>query len=150
MEQYTFRGFYADWIMYDDMRDGWIYGFLGKCMDDNKYYIQSIEYGDNFGEGFLVDEKSIGQCTGRKDKNGVKIYKGDIVKVKDNYSNLIENHPMPEFIGAVDFQDCSFVIKNDYITGYRWMDYEIEIIGNIYENSELLKQEWLNQAVCKG
>lgn len=72
------------------------------------------------------------QYTGLKDKNGKEIYEGDIVRGNDSYDDG------REIFGVVDFQDCSFVIKNDCATHYRWMDYTIEVIGNIYEDGGLL------------
>ena len=74
------------------------------------------------------------QYTELKDKNGTEIYEGDIVKVKDIYSNI-------EYVGFVDFADASFIIKTSYMSAYRWMDYEVEILGNVYENQELLEEE---------
>lgn len=73
------------------------------------------------------------QFTGRYNKNGKKeIYDGDIVICFDYYDKIY-------FTGVVDFENCSFVIKNDECTYYRWQDYSIEeVIGNIYENPELL------------
>ena len=72
------------------------------------------------------------QFTGRQDINGKEVYEGDIVKCFDNYYKMY-------YIGVVDFADCSFVIKNDACTYYRWQDYRVEIVGNIYENPELLE-----------
>ena len=75
---------------------------------------------------FDFEEVELMQFIGRKDINQKEVYEGDILKCKDNYTGL-------EFSGVVAFQDCSFVIKNDCITHYRWMDYTVEVIGNKFE-----------------
>ena len=107
----------------------WVYGYLTER--DRNILI------DPGGEedAFIIitkHENTVGQYTGLKDRNGKEIYEGDKVKGKDNY-----NYGLP-FNGTVGFKDGSFVIIGDIITHYRWMDYQIEVIGNIHENPELL------------
>ena len=79
--------------------------------------------------GFQPNEFMLMQFTGRLDKNKKEVYKSDNLKCKDSYTGL-------EFTGTVEFQDCSFVIKSDCVTHYRWMDYEVEAVGNVWEDGE--------------
>lgn len=82
----------------------------------------------------FFDEVELMQYTGLKDKNGKEIYEGDIIKFTDNY-----NTDIPEKIGVVKFNNASFYITDGAYSCYRWIDINIEIIGNIYENPDLLE-----------
>jgi len=93
--------------------------------------------------------KYVRQFTGLTDKNGREIYEGDIVKAKTVYHSAFNK---PESIFSISFQNGTFVFIN--IKGSierQWSDgnnewysienietFEIEIIGSIYENPELL------------
>lgn len=73
----------------------------------------------------------LGQYTGLKDKNGKEIYEGDILKTNDFYE-----------CGELIFKGRIFRVEplNYYIESSICFNYQdAEIIGNIYENKDLLK-----------
>lgn len=87
-------------------------------------------------------EPQIMQYTGLKDKNGKEIYEGDIF----TDHSLVGIHPnMQRFVGEIIFKNAAFRFgrsncdcgdcENSLISE----ETDLEIIGNIYENPELLK-----------
>jgi len=79
----------------------------------------------NYIEYLSPDEVIVCQFMDAKDKNGKDIFEGDIVKADCGYG-----HPKPQ---AVEFED--FI----YWKGEACISDNIEVIGNIYENPELLE-----------
>lgn len=83
-------------------------------------------------ETWQVDPETVGQYIGLTDKNGKKVFEHDIVKAYDPLDEI-------SFIGVVKYFDGSFYIcDTDFCSYYRWADYEVEVIGNIYDNPELM------------
>ena len=99
--------------------------------------------GAEFSEGYHCDPTTVGQYTGLTDKNGKRIFEGDIVA--QNWYDYDE--PRDDSFGKVVFceYDCSFSVMDVNKDGfmplgrcgsYHW---EVEVIGNIHDNPEMLK-----------
>jgi uncharacterized phage protein (TIGR01671 family) len=89
-----------------------------------------------YADGFAVGTIELMQYTGLRDKNGKEIYEGDIVKT--NITNRVL--PMAQFTGKVNFENGGFNLNfnteiNEHLN--EWLDKNLEVIGNIYENKEL-------------
>ncbi|MEB4770810.1 YopX family protein [Enterococcus sp. E5-103] len=86
-----------------------------------------------------MTECVIMQSTGVKDKNGVEIFEDDIVKVTVNNYGTGERF---EQIDKVVYEDCRFCFNDGfyYSETIKYSGYENkEVIGNVYENPELLE-----------
>jgi len=79
-------------------------------------------------------KKKLMQYTGLKDKNGREIYEGDIVKGAGK-------NPIIYIVEWLDsYGGFAFVDKEKAIPAYEFLVNFCEVIGNIYENPELLKE----------
>lgn len=145
--------------------------FRGKTLTgkwfEGAYYKQEEFYGDKEDAHVIITSKdtldndfgllysvvipeTIGQYTGLTDKNGKKIFEGDIVNYKDA-RKFSDNDELEE---AEEQDLCTDVIKfkngrffplprrcdcEDYY--YSYGSYDFKVIGNIHDNPELLKSE---------
>ena len=104
---------------------------FGSLIEYDNGQASIVASADRYGRGMFTNEvipKTVGQYTGLKDENGKRIFEGDVVEGEDHYNYRLL------FNGTVGFKDGSFVIFGECITHYRWMDYSVEIIGNIHES----------------
>lgn len=88
------------------------------------------------------DLQNLMQFTGLTDKNDNEIYEGDIVKsirYSESYDGDIIIEREWELKGSVYFSTGTWRVINTAIPLYEWNKKTIEVIGNIYENPELIK-----------
>ena len=126
MRTIKFRG-------YNSQNKEWLYGSLLKCSDS---YLINPEDSDRIAvDDLIVNPESIGQFTGLHDKNGREIYEGDIVHCSFGPIRL-------ESTGTIIYQDAKYIIKqfgDGYMLPQDYGEKNIQVIGNIHDNPELLK-----------
>lgn len=95
---------------------------------------------------FPVRPETVGQFTGKPDKNGKRIFEGDIVEatVTENHWNSIKKYSA-KYIVEYHQKYCYFYLKrnrNNLLFDGNWsyaLD-SIEVIGNIHDNPELMRR----------
>ena len=127
----------------------WVYGHYamlndGYRPDCKRHYILSgeLRYNDQYGKEDIrkveIDPNTLGQYTGLKDKNGKMIFDGDICKTDLKWASLLQ----------IVFNDYCAAFQVLFDDGYSedfhqlYSDVRhIEVIGNIHDNPELLKEK---------
>ena len=102
---------------------GWVEGAYLSHIDTNKIIVKDGD-ADSVFIFHTVKPQTVAQYIGRDDINGRKIFEGMRVRATDNMPDGVE-----PFEGVVIFTNCSFAIKSGHTIHYRWMDYEVEVIG---------------------
>ena len=96
--------------------------------------------GNNVGADWQRDDYELMQFTGLKDKNGKEIYESDILKLQYPLNYGYGGIHNKEIIVTISFESGCFWFTGEGYTDCNWHFYnEYEVIGNIYENPELLK-----------
>lgn len=116
----------------------WVIGYYGVIGErsviiekyaENYYCPDTCEsrHGNQIHE---VNSKTICQCTGLKDKNGKLIWENDIVKINNDKVNTL--------ITFRDFEIICTIPNEKYYKHRLEYDTEYEVVGNIFDNPELL------------
>lgn len=152
MREVLFRGKRADY-------GEWIEGYYAK-QSNHACFAHELKYQHfifkdvcldfNLGglQGFEIIPETVGQYTGLKDKNGKKIFEGDIVRLTDEHNEIewtavvVFGNPNGEYNWGWQLKAIGEFDGNKDIL--LWVDMEesgayFEIIGNIHDNPELLK-----------
>jgi len=123
--------------------------------DKKEMYFNFQIWSDGKGETFTGKNWELMQYTGLKDKNRKEIYEGDIVKINTLYSSprlkkWDENYVIKadvRYVEGCKFEAISFTLKgcirkiNNFDGWGLYDSYNFEVIGNIYENPELIKKQ---------
>lgn len=141
----------------------WIEGYVYRVIEKQKTPFLMVK--DMHAITYEVDAETIGQYTGLEDKNGQRIFEGDIVKCSHTIHNPEEDQHVPR--RAYDFHEeksllfgfSTYVYLRNYevrnvkgiwvlrngCDGHNLTEsyihwHNIEVIGNIHDNPELLKE----------
>lgn len=112
-------------------------GLLAHNIAKDEWYISNKA---GISTAYQVRSETIGQYTGLTDKNGAKIFEGDVVRISEDYYDGLHYSG-----NEVYYSDGAFCVE------YETLEYdvtsigflaregvEIEVIGNIYDNPELI------------
>ncbi len=117
--------------------------FRGKRIDNNEwiegFYLFTKEniapiIVDINDYAYVIASKTLGQFTGLTDQNGIKIFEGDILCCIDgkNYPVIFEQRKGAAFFGVAVEPDETWSFDDKIV---------YNVVGNIYDNPELLKEE---------
>ena len=104
---------------------------------------------DMYNDYFDIEDMILMQYTGLKDKNGKEIYEGDIAKITEK-KNILKHKviPMKPIIAEISWSEeylayilITTSVKDAFENLADYLEeYDIEVIGNIYDNPELLEE----------
>ena len=123
----------------------WLFGGISFSADGAAFIVNTGK--DHLGYITImkeVDRRTIGQYTGLKDKNGNRIFDGDIVAYCDCPASDYYRETEIANAGVILFDDAQFFVTNRQTVEMDDLVYDgtmdCEIIGNVYDNPDLAKE----------
>ena len=113
----------------------WVFGYVFSdlgAMKIRQYETDRPECND-----YEVDPETVGQYTGLTDKNGVRIFEGDIVRYDVNYHDMVISYDVENWGGWL-YEDMDDNMQAYSIYEFNLKD--IAVVGNIHDNPELLRE----------
>ncbi len=114
----------------------WVEGYLTGALEGGFWIDESTKLGVPIIRRVIPD--TVGECTGLRDKNGKMVFEGDAIKYKDRIFG--------EIVAVIEYSKggcyCAHMLRspNSPALDIVMNESEIEIIGNIHDNGELLKE----------
>ena len=143
-DRFKFRYFYNNTIY-----DVFAVDFMNKTAQ-----LVSLDRTETLFKG--IDTDKLIQCTGLKDKNKRLIYEGDILKINTHFNHLVSDDFNYKYENEKGYSLFKVIYKDEFarfeVERIKWVKFETEhtrlgyipknhsIIGNIYENAELLEE----------
>ena len=130
----------------------WVYGLITRLYDERFENLPAEMTDENGVSGIEIDHNTICQYTGLTDKNGCKIWEGDVVEFEDTGEEGYEykegfdfiNKARVEFAEArwslTDFASTNSAVVDEVYNHVEFMDFwqYCKVIGNIFDNADLL------------
>ena len=103
----------------------WVYGSFLQVEHEDGSFATAIFQKKDAGGDAEVSPATVGQYTGLRDKNGKRIFEGDLLSLRTGRPHVVR------------FEDGAFVFENTAIP-MRFAN-KLEVIGNVHDNPELLE-----------
>ena len=139
MGRYLYKAKRLDWREFPE-KEQWIIGYYVLGFNEYEQPVHlifeptSMFFSHGETDGWTeIDSNTLCQYTGLKDKNGKRIWENDIVKINNSKINTL--------ITFRDFEIICTIPREKYYKHRLEYDMEYEVIGNIFDNPELLESE---------
>ena len=125
----------------------------GDLIHYNRPRCEKVTIKESSGLESDVAEDTIGQYIGIKDKNGKRIFDGDIIAIGLEYPKLVAFKDNRAAFCTANIQD----LKREWLYPWGvpaddwWRDFgkKFEVVGNKYDNPEMLEPQWWKEQKCK-